>query len=78
MGAANAGELVVDGRGVAFIALEHFTGVANPTTDGLGLDAELIPLWLAHEYAHAVRGTRHIIFEIDEVGIGGGCRDDAA
>jgi len=57
VGAANAGELVVDGRGVAFIALEHFTGVANPTTDGLGLDTELIPLWLAHEYAHAVRYT---------------------
>lgn len=57
VGAANAGELVVDGRGVAFVALEHFTGVANPSTDGLGLDAELIPLWLAHEYAHAVRYT---------------------
>jgi len=57
VGAANAGELVVDGRGIAFVALEHFTGVANPSTDGLGLDAELIPLWLAHEYAHAVRYT---------------------
>jgi hypothetical protein len=57
VGAANAGELVVNGRGAAFIALEHFTGVANPTTDGLGLEAELIPLWLAHEYAHAVRYT---------------------
>jgi hypothetical protein len=57
VGAANAGELVVGGRGTVFIALEHFTGVANPTTDGLGLDAELIPLWLAHEYAHAVRYT---------------------
>jgi uncharacterized protein YjaZ len=57
VGAANAGELVIDGRGVAFVALEHFTGVANPSTDGLGLDAELIPLWLAHEYSHAVRYT---------------------
>jgi hypothetical protein len=57
VGAANAGELVVNGRGAAFIALEHFTGVANPTTDGLGLEAELIPMWLAHEYAHAVRYT---------------------
>jgi uncharacterized protein YjaZ len=57
VGAANAGELVINGRGVAFIALEHFTGVANPSTDALGLDAELIPLWLAHEYSHAVRYT---------------------
>ena len=57
VGAANAGELVVDGRGVAFICLEHFTGVANPETQGLGLDPELIPLWLAHEIAHAIRYT---------------------
>lgn len=57
VGAANAGELVVNGRGIAFLALEHFTGVANQTTDGLGLDPELMPLWLAHEYAHAVRYT---------------------
>jgi hypothetical protein len=57
VGAANAGELVVDGKGIAFLALEHFTGVANETTDGLGLDAELMPLWLAHEYTHAVRYT---------------------
>jgi hypothetical protein len=57
VGAANAGELVVDGRGTAFICLEHFTGVANPTTQGLGLDPELIPLWVAHEMTHAVRYT---------------------
>jgi hypothetical protein len=57
VGAANAGELVVDGRGMAFLALEHFTGVVNDTTDGLGLDPELMTLWLAHEYAHAVRYT---------------------
>ena len=57
VGAANAGELVVDGRGIAFVCLEHFTGVANPDTQGLGLDPELIPLWLAHEFAHAVRYT---------------------
>ncbi len=57
VGAANAGELVVDGRGVAFVCLEHFTGVSNPETDGLGIDPELIPLWLAHEFAHAVRYT---------------------
>lgn len=57
VGAANAGELVVAGRGMAFVCLEHFTGVANPETQGLGLDPELIPLWLAHEIAHAVRYT---------------------
>jgi hypothetical protein len=57
VGAANAGELVIDGRGVAFVCLEHFTGIANEETEGLGLDPELIPLWLGHEYAHAVRYT---------------------
>src|SRR5436190_4872576 len=57
VGAANAGELVVDSRGIAFVCLEHFTGVANPDTQGLGLDPELIPLWLAHEIAHVVRYT---------------------
>ncbi len=57
VGAANAGELVVNGRGVAFVCLEHFTGVVNPDTQGLGLDPELIPLWLAHELTHVVRYT---------------------
>lgn len=57
VGAANAGELVVAGRGMAFIALEHFTGHPNPDTTALGLEPELIPLWLAHEIAHAVRYT---------------------
>lgn len=57
VGAANAGELVVDGRAVAFVCLEHFTSVANPSTRGLGLDPELIPMWLAHEIAHGVRYT---------------------
>jgi hypothetical protein len=57
VGAANAGELVVNGRGIAFVCLEHFTSVANPETRGLGLDPELIPLWLSHEIAHAVRYT---------------------
>jgi hypothetical protein len=57
VGAANAGELVVGGRGAAFVCLEHFTSVANPETQGLGLDPELIPLWLAHEIAHCVRYT---------------------
>ena len=57
VGAANAGELVINGRGVAFVCLEHFTSVANPETRGLGLDPELIPLWLSHEIAHGVRYT---------------------
>ncbi|HEY4131009.1 MAG TPA: hypothetical protein VGM50_10350, partial [Gemmatimonadaceae bacterium] len=57
VGAANAGELVVDGRGIAFVCLEHFTGQTNPQTEGLGLDPELVPLWLAHEIAHVIRYT---------------------
>ncbi len=57
VGAANAGELVVNGRGVAFICVEHFTGRVNPTTFGLGLSPELIPLWIGHELAHTVRYT---------------------
>jgi len=55
VGGANAGELVVGGRGIAFVCLEHFTGKANPATMGLGLKPQLISLWLAHEIAHAVR-----------------------
>jgi hypothetical protein len=57
VGAANAGELVVDGRGIAFVCLEHFTGFANPAVRALGLDPELFPLWIAHEIAHIVRYT---------------------
>src|SRR5207253_297202 len=57
VGAANAGELVVGGRGVAFICLEHFTGRANPQTYGMGLAPHLLPLWIAHEVAHAIRYT---------------------
>lgn len=57
VGAANAGELVVAGRGAAFVCLEHFTGRTNPETYGLGLAPHLLPLWIAHEVAHAVRYT---------------------
>ena len=57
VGAANAGELVTDHRGIAFVCLEHFTSTQNPDTRGLGLDPEVIPLWLAHEIAHCVRYT---------------------
>ncbi|HEY6091870.1 MAG TPA: hypothetical protein VIV83_07775 [Gemmatimonadales bacterium] len=57
VGAANAGELVVGGRGIAFVCLEHFTGRANAQTYGMGLAPELLPLWIAHEIAHVVRYT---------------------
>jgi len=57
VGAANAGELVVGGRGIAFVCLEHFTGRANPQTYGMGLAPHLLSLWVAHEAAHAVRYT---------------------
>jgi len=59
VGGANAGELVVGGRGIAFVCLEHFTGRANPETLGMGLPPDLIPLWTAHELAHTVRYTSH-------------------
>lgn len=73
VGAANAGELVVDGRGIAFVCLEHFTGAANHQTHGLGLDPELMSLWLAHEITHVVRYTspqsrsdmRHLVEDAD-------------
>jgi len=57
VGAANAGELVVGGRGIAFVCLEHFTGRPNAQTYGMGLTPELLPLWIAHEVAHALRYT---------------------
>lgn len=57
VGAANAGELVVNARGAAFVCLEHFTSIANASSRGLGLDPELVPMWLAHEIAHCVRYT---------------------
>lgn len=57
VGAANAGELVVAGRGIAFVCLEHFTGRANAQTYGMGLAPQLLPLWIAHEVAHALRYT---------------------
>jgi hypothetical protein len=57
LGGANAGELVVGGRGVAFICLEHFTGRVNPETYGMGLAPDLIALWIGHELAHTVRYT---------------------
>jgi hypothetical protein len=57
VGAANAAELVVGGRGVVIVCVEHFTGQPNPETYGLGLAPDLIPLWIAHEVAHTVRYT---------------------
>lgn len=60
VGGANAGELVVDGRGIAFICLEHFTGRPNHESLGLGLAPELMAVWLTHEIAHTVRYTSPI------------------
>jgi hypothetical protein len=57
VGGANAGELVVGGRGIAFVCLEHFTGRPNHESLGLGLRPELLSLWIAHEIAHTVRYT---------------------
>ncbi len=57
VGAANAGELVVGGRGIAFVCLEHFTGRPNAQTYGMGLAPHLLPLWIAHEVAHVIRYT---------------------
>ncbi len=57
VGGANAGELVIGGRGIAFICLEHFTGRPNHESLGLGLLPELIPVWMAHEVSHSVRYT---------------------
>jgi hypothetical protein len=57
VGGANAGELVVSGRGIAFVCLEHFTGRPNPNTHGLGLSPDHLRLWIAHEIAHTVRYT---------------------
>ncbi len=57
VGGANAGELVVNGRGIAFVCLEHFTGRPNPETYGLGLSPDLLPIWISHEVAHTVRYT---------------------
>jgi len=57
VGGANAGELVVGGRGIGFVCLEHFTGRPNAETYGLGLSPELLPLWIGHEMAHTVRYT---------------------
>ncbi len=57
VGGANAAELVVGGRGVVIVCVEHFTGRPNPDTYGLGLPPHLLPLWIAHELAHTVRYT---------------------
>lgn len=60
VGGANAGELVVGGRGIAFVCLEHFTGKPNAETYGLGLSPKLIPIWIAHGLAHTVRYTSRL------------------
>jgi hypothetical protein len=55
VGAANAAELVVGGRGMVVVCVEHFTGFANPETYALGLPPRLLPMWIVHEAAHLVR-----------------------
>src|SRR2546428_792701 len=80
-GAANAGGLVVGGRGIAFVCLEHFTARANAQTDGMGLAPELLPLWIAHESAHPLpspapssrAAMRRLVGEVG--GSGGGYYD---
>ena len=57
VGAANAGELVLNGRGTAFVCVEHFTGRVNADAYGMGQHPQLLPLWVAHEVAHTVRYT---------------------
>jgi hypothetical protein len=83
VGAANAGELVVGGRGIIVLCVEHFTGVANPETYALGLAPALLPMWIAHEAAHLVRylapdsraGIRRLI---QDSGVGYDCWDLAS
>ena len=59
VGAANAGELVINGRGIIVVCVEHFTGIANPDTFALGLAPALLPMWIVHEAAHLVRYLGH-------------------
>jgi uncharacterized protein YjaZ len=71
----------VGGRGIAFVCLEHFTGRPNAQTYGMGLAPHLLPLWIAHEVAHALRYTspssraaiRRFVGELG--GVGGGYYD---
>jgi hypothetical protein len=60
VGAANAGELVVDGRGIAFVCLEHFTGRPNPHTNGLGW---LPPVAAVDRSRGGPRGALHLADE---------------
>src|SRR5947199_5647892 len=57
VGARRAGELLVDGVDVACVCLEHFASRAHRQTYGMGFASHLLPLWIAHEVAHAVRYT---------------------
>lgn len=59
VGAANAAELVVNGRGIVIVCVEHFTGIANSETFALGLPPSLLPMWIVHEAAHLVRYLSH-------------------
>src|SRR5207247_10348573 len=53
----NAGELVVADRRSAVGLLEPSPGRPSPQTHGMGLAPHLLPRWIAHEVAHAVRYT---------------------
>lgn len=55
VGGANAAELVVAGRGIVIVCVEHFTGQPNPETLALGLPPEQLAVWIAHETAHLAR-----------------------
>ncbi|MCH7491007.1 MAG: hypothetical protein IID05_09960 [Gemmatimonadetes bacterium] len=57
VGGPRSGELVIGGRGKAFVCMEHFTAHPNPETFGLGLAPQLLPVSIAHAVAHAVRYT---------------------
>ena len=57
VGGPRSGELVIGGRGKAFVCMEHFTARPNPETFGLGLAPQLLPVSIAHAIAHVVRYT---------------------
>src|SRR5437762_3929779 len=54
VGAANAGELVVGGRGIAFLGLKPLNGRATPQTYGMGSPPHLLPPWVAERTAEAL------------------------
>src|SRR5256885_6716089 len=57
VGAANAGGRGVGGAATRFRGLGRSPARRTPQTYGMGLAPHLLPLWVAHETAHAVRYT---------------------